>query len=113
MAGSPVLAKWDGRYWKGYVGQIERVTDLFETLQPGKSRIVRRIDAVLDEKPDSNELTKRTLVLVKNFYSDLIREGEIVQTGNPSCSVKTKDGIVRRVHVNNVRVVKQSRFCLT
>jgi len=113
MAGSAVLAKWDGRYWKGYVGQIERVTDSFETLQPGRSRTVRRVDAVLDEKADSSELAKGTLVLVKDFYSDQIREGEIVQTGNPLCSVKTKDGIVKRVHVNNVRVVKQSRFCPT
>ena len=113
MAGSAVLAKWDGRYWKGYVGHIERVTDKFETLQPGRSHTVRRVDAVLDEKPDSSELTKGTLVLVKDVYSDQIREGEIVQTGNPLCSVKTKDGIVKRVHVNNVRVVKQSRFCPT
>jgi len=113
MAGSAVLAKWNGKYWKGYVGTIERVTDTFETLQRGKSRTVQRVDAVLDEKPDSRELTKGTLVLVKDFYSELIREGKIVQTGNPLCSVKTKDGIVRRVHVSNVLVIKQSRFCQT
>jgi len=113
MTGSAVLAKRYGGYWKGYVGVIQRVTDRLEILQSGGAFILPRVDAVLDEKPDSRELTKGTLVLVKDFYSALITKGEIVQTEVPSCSVKTVDGKVRTVGVDYVRVVKQSNLCPT
>ena len=102
------------RIFKGYVETIDRVTDRLEILQSAKGLPVPRVAAVLDEKPDSSELSKGAQVyLVKDFSLDIVTKGEIVQTRGPLCSIKTLDEIVRPVGVNNVRLVKQSNFCPT
>ena len=46
------------RIFKGDVGTFDRVTDRLEILQSAKSLTVPRVAAVLDEKPDSSELSK-------------------------------------------------------
>ena len=66
------------RIFKGYVETIDGVTDRLEILQSARSLPVPRVAAVLDEKPDSSELSKGAQVdLVKDFSLDIITKGEL------------------------------------
>ncbi len=111
MRGSIVLIKEKAGYRKGFVGGL--FWGLLEVFLSGKrdSTIKDKADVILDEKPNTRDLTRETLVLGEDVNSPgLIRKGKIEQIGDTTCTIKTNDKTWNS-KLNDVRIVKISNLC--
>ena len=111
MRGSAVLIKQSNGYQEGYIAGIYYgLLDIYQSGQK-KSKIKKRAEVILNEKPNAQDLAKGTLVLGEDVRSPgLIRQGKLEQIRDSLCTIKTNDETWKS-NLNDVRVIKIPDFC--